>query len=176
MPRGKATGHAHFTPSEYVAIAEALRPAEAARERQAEGQRAGAAALHGGKLPPSTPDVGKTRDKVARYVGVSGRTLERVRRAEAIAPKLAERKAALILSPDNKITTPSGRRPGQGRKPDAAVSEHEIADALSITRAAYHVAKAHVAAVEEFPDLAPLPVALISSESDEIRTRSAGPI
>ena len=55
-----------------VAIAKALEPQEkkAAKERY-EKTRPGV----GGKLPPT--ERGKTRDKVARHAGVSGRTLEK---------------------------------------------------------------------------------------------------
>lgn len=55
-----------------MAINEVLFPAEkeAAKERQ--GERTD---QHRGKFPQSTK--GKSRDKVARYVGVSGRTLEK---------------------------------------------------------------------------------------------------
>lgn len=58
-----------FTPSEEVAIWLALQPVEkeAAKERMREGGRVG-------KI--STPS-GKTRDKVATYLGKSGKTLEK---------------------------------------------------------------------------------------------------
>ena len=61
-----------FTPSEAVAIANALRPAAeaAARERQ----RAGGGIPGSGKLPQPEP---KTRDRVAAAVGLSGRTLDK---------------------------------------------------------------------------------------------------
>ena len=60
-----------------VAIAEALEPREtkAAKERQKEGGRSGGKAS--GKLPQASGS--RTRDKVARYTGVSGRTLEKAK-------------------------------------------------------------------------------------------------
>jgi hypothetical protein len=63
-----------FLPTEIHAIWQALEPAEraAAQERQ----RATRFGNGGGKLPP--PTKGKTRDKVARFAGVSGRTLEKI--------------------------------------------------------------------------------------------------
>jgi len=69
-----------FLPSEAVAIARALEPAEkeAARRRQATAgpeQGKGAKVSGGGKLPQ--PVRGKTRDRVARYCGMSGRTLDK---------------------------------------------------------------------------------------------------
>ena len=60
-----------FAPTEEVAIYRALAPAEeeAARKRMSEAARVGKV---------STPsDAGKTRDKVGKYVGKSGRTLEK---------------------------------------------------------------------------------------------------
>jgi N6-adenosine-specific RNA methylase IME4 len=73
-----------FLPSELVAIKRSLEPAEreAARERQEEGRRKGGRARHGGLVENfHEADAGKTRDKIAYYARVSGRTLEK---AEAV--------------------------------------------------------------------------------------------
>lgn len=58
-----------------VAIKRTLEPIEreAARKRQIEGGRA--------KGSGNFPEAGETRDKIAAYLGVSGRTLEK---AEAV--------------------------------------------------------------------------------------------
>jgi len=70
-----------FLPSEAVAIAEAIEPLEKkkARARQAQaGPAMGRGKKNGGgKLPQAV--TGKTRDKVARYTGMSGRTLEKAK-------------------------------------------------------------------------------------------------
>lgn len=72
-----------FTPGEAAAIARALEPKEreAARERQAEHRRSapGRPANTPGKFPEVSG--GQTRDRVAAYVGMSGRTLQK---AEAV--------------------------------------------------------------------------------------------
>src|SRR5262249_32267222 len=62
-----------FLPSEMVAIARALRPSEteAARQRLREAGRNGGKGS--GKFPEAS--AGRVRDKVAAYVGISGRTL-----------------------------------------------------------------------------------------------------
>ena len=83
-----------FLPSETVVIAKAPEPQEkkAAKERQAKtgpikgkGKKSGS-----GKLPEAVK--GQTRDKLAKYAGVSGRTLEKatevVEAAEAEPEKL----------------------------------------------------------------------------------------
>ena len=65
-----------ITPSEFVAIGQAMEGRERAqaKERQATGwgDHSGC-----GNLPQ--PDQGKTRDKVAAAVGVSGRTYEKAK-------------------------------------------------------------------------------------------------
>lgn len=68
-----------FTLSEMVAVAKAMEPAvrEAARERHDAQARVNLGITDGGKLPPSG---GKTRDKVAAYIGCSGKTLEKAAR------------------------------------------------------------------------------------------------
>jgi hypothetical protein len=76
----------NLCPSEAVAIAREVRPVEkkAAKERQALQGSINLGVAKGGNLPPS--GKGKNRDKVAAYVGISGRTLEK---AEAVV-KAAE--------------------------------------------------------------------------------------
>ncbi len=61
-----------FTPSEAVAITDALRPIEeaAARRRQVAG-------IPSGKLPEGSKGKGKTSDRLAAAVGLSGRTLDK---------------------------------------------------------------------------------------------------
>jgi N6-adenosine-specific RNA methylase IME4 len=63
-----------FLPTEIYAIWQELEPAEraAAKERQ-KATRFGSG---GGKFPP--PSKGKTRDKVAAFAGISGRTLDNI--------------------------------------------------------------------------------------------------
>lgn len=74
-----------FLPSEAVAIAEAVRGLEAKKARE----RMIAAHVSPGNLPEQ--EQGRTRDKAAAYVGLSGRTLEK---AEAVVrsgkPELLE--------------------------------------------------------------------------------------
>jgi N6-adenosine-specific RNA methylase IME4 len=69
-----------FTPSEAVAVGETLerleRPKAAARQ-QATQAKPGEGKVGGGKLPP--PEGGKTRDRVARAVGMSGQTFVRAK-------------------------------------------------------------------------------------------------
>jgi N6-adenosine-specific RNA methylase IME4 len=75
--RGELSENAYrkdYLPSEIYEIWRALEPIEkaAAEERQ----RATRFGHGGGKFPP--PTKGKTRDKVAAFAGVSGRTLEKI--------------------------------------------------------------------------------------------------
>jgi N6-adenosine-specific RNA methylase IME4 len=75
--RGERAENVHrkdFTPSEWVAISDAVREIEqrAAKERQ--GARTD---IHRGNLPQGA--MGKARDKVAAYAGTSGRTLDKAR-------------------------------------------------------------------------------------------------
>jgi ParB/RepB/Spo0J family partition protein len=85
-----------FTPSEKVAIGLAVEELEREKAKQRQeatrakkGQRVGAndAAQGGGNLPPPTADKGKTRDKVASRVGMSGKTYEK---AKAVVEAAAE--------------------------------------------------------------------------------------
>ncbi len=72
-----------FSPSEIVAIAKTLevmeREASKARQRatQFSGKKPGGKPVFGGGNFPPPLGKGKTRDKVAAHVGISGRTLER---------------------------------------------------------------------------------------------------
>jgi ParB family chromosome partitioning protein len=84
--RDENTCRKDFTPSEAVAIGRALEELEReqARARQratraARGRKVGAA-QGGGKLPPPSGGRGKTRDRVAEAVGMSGRTYEKARK------------------------------------------------------------------------------------------------
>ena len=64
-----------FTPSEAVAIAEAIRPVEQALARERQGTRTDRL---GEEVSPSTPmDYGKSRERVAAAVGMSFETLRR---------------------------------------------------------------------------------------------------
>ena len=62
-----------FTPSEIVAIARALRGEE---QRAAKGRQGTRTDRHTGKFPGSSS--GRARDKIGAYLGVSGRTLEKM--------------------------------------------------------------------------------------------------
>lgn len=66
-----------FAPSEMVAIAQALRPAEETAAKARQGTRTDI--QHPGNFPE-----GRSRDKVAAYAGVSGRTLEKAEHAEPV--------------------------------------------------------------------------------------------
>jgi ParB family chromosome partitioning protein len=89
--RDENTCRKDFTPSEAVSIGVALEKLEReqARARQqasrpAKGQKVGAA-QGGGNFPPPSGGAGKTRDKVAEAVGMSGRTYEKAKRVKKAA-------------------------------------------------------------------------------------------
>jgi N6-adenosine-specific RNA methylase IME4 len=63
----------NFTPSEAVAIKRALEPQMRAAAKERQGVRTDL--QHGGNLPPCS--FGKTRDKAARFTGLSPRTLDK---------------------------------------------------------------------------------------------------
>lgn len=93
----------NFLPSEAVAIARALEPIEreAARQRQASAgpvKGKGAKVTGCGKLPE--PVAGKTRDKVARYCGMSGRTMEKAKAVVEAAEADPERFGKLAQDMD----------------------------------------------------------------------------
>ena len=91
-----------FTPTEMVAVDEWLRPQV---EREAK-QRAQEGRLKGGKAPKGNknnteskprPEAKRTRDVIAKYVGTSGKTLEKAKKLVALSkakPELVE----LLLS------------------------------------------------------------------------------
>jgi ParB/RepB/Spo0J family partition protein len=86
--RDENTQRKDFTPSEAVSLGKALEEMEKAeaKKRQQEGGRTKAS----GKLPPARK--AKTRDRVAKAVGMSGRTYEKAKEVVAAAeknPKLA---------------------------------------------------------------------------------------
>lgn len=72
--RDENTERKAFLPSETVSVARALEPLERAEAKARQGTRTD---RHRGKLPPSS--AGKTRDKLAAVVGVSGRTLDKAK-------------------------------------------------------------------------------------------------
>lgn len=95
-----------FLPSEAVAIQRALEPTikAAAETRKAVGQKSGGRGKKklGGNLPPSidTRARSKTRDKVAAYVGKSGRTLDKAAAVVEAAENNPERFADLVEEMD----------------------------------------------------------------------------
>lgn len=92
-----------FLPSEAVAIARAMEPAErkAARERQRKAGIANLPTVSGGKFPPLTDmRKGKTRDRVAIYVGMSERTLRKATKVVAAAEREPERFGHLVEEMD----------------------------------------------------------------------------
>jgi N6-adenosine-specific RNA methylase IME4 len=92
-----------FLPSEMVAIQRALEPAEraAAKGRQAQAgpcRGKGAKRSGSGKFPE--PVRGQTRDKVATYLGVSGRTLEKAAAVVAAADRAPAQYGDLVKEMD----------------------------------------------------------------------------
>jgi ParB/RepB/Spo0J family partition protein len=86
-----------FTPSEAVAIGKALEELERpkAQERQEasrtkKGEKVGDA-QGGGNLPPRSGDRGKTRERVAAAVGMSGKTYDKAKKVVEAAEKDSER-------------------------------------------------------------------------------------
>lgn len=113
-----------FTPSEMVAIAEALEPVELekARERIQEGAKIGAQITNTGERPVETfHGAGKTRDKVAAYVGVSGRTLEKAKEVVEAAETEPGRFSSLVEEMDR-----TGRVDGVYRKLQVAMQVDQI--------------------------------------------------
>src|SRR5262249_11179798 len=91
--RDENTCRKDFTPSEKVALGEALEALErqAAKRRQRDGGRAGGKAC--GNLPQAS--AGKTRDRVGEAVGMSGRTYERAQAVVEAAKNEPEKFAKL---------------------------------------------------------------------------------
>lgn len=104
--RDENTCRKEFTPSEMVSIGRRLeameRPAAAERQqatRAKNGENAGK--KRGGKLPPpSRAAAGKTRDKVAAVIGVSGRTYEKAKEVVEAAEKEPEKFAPVVEEMD----------------------------------------------------------------------------
>ena len=101
ISRGEFAENAHhkaFLPSEIYAIWQTLEPIErAAAEERQKATRFGAG---GGKLPSPGNDKGKTRDKIAKFAGVSGRTLDKIKAVVDAAEKDPERFGRLLVEMD----------------------------------------------------------------------------
>ena len=106
-----------FLPSEAVAIAKALEPVEreAAKERQ--GTRTDR--QPSGNFPEGAP--GRTRDKVAAYAGISGKTLEKAVKIVEAAEKEPEKFTPLVEQMDK-----TGRVDGVYRKLKVLKQAEEI--------------------------------------------------
>ena len=81
-----------FAPSEMVAIRRALEPQETAAAKERQG---GKGRNRCGKLPQQSK--AKTRDKVAEFTGVSGRTLDKATAVVEAAEAQPEKSRHLIL-------------------------------------------------------------------------------
>jgi ParB-like chromosome segregation protein Spo0J len=96
-----------FTPSEAVALGKAIeaqeRAAAASRKKatQMKGRgKGGAPIVGGGKSPLPKGKKGKTRDKVAEVVGMSGRTYEKAKAVVEAAEKEPEKHAETVAEMD----------------------------------------------------------------------------
>ncbi len=89
--------------SEAVATAEALRPIEeeAAARRKAATQAKPGEQIGGAKLAPPTQDVGKSRDKVAKVVGLGRTTLDKATQVIKAAERDPETFQPLVELMDN---------------------------------------------------------------------------
>lgn len=89
-----------FLPSEAVAIYRAMKPIEeaAARERHVAQAKANLGVADAGNFPAS--EKGRVREKVARYVGVSDRTLEKAAKVVEAAEREPEKFAPLVEQMD----------------------------------------------------------------------------
>jgi ParB family chromosome partitioning protein len=103
--RDENTCRKDFTPSEAVAIGKQLEKLEReeARQRQdaskaKKGGKVGSA-QGGGKLPPRS-DNGKTRDKVAEVVGMSGKTYEKAKKVVEAAEHEPEKFGSVVEEMD----------------------------------------------------------------------------
>src|SRR5438067_9356599 len=100
IARGECSENAYrkaFLPSEIYEIMRELEPLEkaAAQERQ----RATQFGNGGGKLPPPSGAKGKSRDQMARLVGISGRTLDKIKQvAEAAEAAEADVRYAPLVA------------------------------------------------------------------------------
>jgi N6-adenosine-specific RNA methylase IME4 len=98
-----------FLPSEAVSIKRALEEVERqrARERMSEGGKSSRKGIiTGGNLPPL--NRGKTRDKLAAYVGMSYKTLQRAEEIVAAAETEPEKYGDLVQEMDAKQHSLSG--------------------------------------------------------------------
>jgi ParB family chromosome partitioning protein len=109
-----------FLPSEAVAIAEAVRPLEekGAKERQRLSKGRGKKV---GKI--ATPFQGKTRDKIARYVGMSGRTLDKARGIIEAAKQEPEKFGRFVEIMDRTRRIDSAYRQLRWEKQNIDISE-----------------------------------------------------
>jgi ParB family chromosome partitioning protein len=100
--RDENTCREDFTPSEAVALGKALEALEKARAKERQKHHGGTAPGKkkntGGNLPQVTG--GKTRDKVAEVVGLSGRTYEKAKAVVEAAEKDPERFGRLLNEMD----------------------------------------------------------------------------
>jgi N6-adenosine-specific RNA methylase IME4/ParB-like chromosome segregation protein Spo0J len=110
-----------FLPSEIEAIRRALAPIEkaAAKERMAVGGGDQRGADRVGKI--STPDTGKTRDKIGAFAGVSGRTVEKIADVVAAAEAEPAKFSHLVDEMDR-----TGKVSGAHRKLKQAMDERRV--------------------------------------------------
>ena len=101
IARGEFAENAYrkgFLPSEIYAIWKELEPIErAAAEQRQKATRFGAG---DGNFPPPDGDKGKTRDKVGKFAGISGRTLEKIAAVVEAAEKDPQRFGRLLTEMD----------------------------------------------------------------------------
>jgi ParB family chromosome partitioning protein len=104
--RDENTCRKDFAPSEAVALGKVIEKMEreAARKRQQasrtrKGQKVGTA-QGGGKSPPHSSAKGKTRDRVAEAVGMSGRTYEKAKAVVEAAEKEPKKHAETVAEMD----------------------------------------------------------------------------
>ena len=101
IARGEFAENAYrkgFLPSEIYAIWQELEPIErAAAEQRQKATRFGAG---DGNFPPPDRDKGKTRDKVGKFAGISGRTLEKIAAVVEAAEKDPQRFGRLLTEMD----------------------------------------------------------------------------
>jgi N6-adenosine-specific RNA methylase IME4/ParB-like chromosome segregation protein Spo0J len=110
-----------FLPSEIDAIRRAMEPIEkaAAKERMSEGGGDQRSPDRVGKI--STPDVGKTRDKIGAFAGVSGRTVEKIAAVVEAAEAEPAKFGHLVEEMDR-----TGKVSGAHRKLKQAMDERRV--------------------------------------------------
>lgn len=132
--RDENTCRKEFAPSEAVTIGKAIEELEKpkAKERQkatqAKGKdKHGKPVIGGGNFPPPKEDNGKTRDKVAEVVGMSGRTYEKAKRVVEAAEKEPEKHVETVKEMDR-----TGKVDGAYKKvkerPSRTAEKHYVAD------------------------------------------------